>query len=69
MLIIKLNSSDGNGYRIGLHDDLAGSKLLFVGDKTAGNMTNNENAGTYFQCWCSWCLSSTTISEILGGVA
>jgi len=50
MLTVTLNSSDGNGYRIGLHDNLAGSKLLFVGDRTAGNMANNENAGTFLYC-------------------
>jgi len=50
MLTVTLNSSDGNGYRIGLHDNLAGSKLLFVGDRTAGNMANNENGGTFLYC-------------------
>ena len=39
-------SSDGNGYRIGLQEDLSGSKVLYVGDKRAGTMANNDNAGT-----------------------
>lgn len=33
-------SSDDNGYRIGLQRNLAGSNLLFVGSKTGGTMSN-----------------------------
>lgn len=33
-------SSDDNGYRIGLQRDLAGSSLHFVGSKTGGSMSD-----------------------------
>lgn len=38
-------SSDGNGYRLPLQQNLAGSDLVFIGSQRAGNMTNNENEG------------------------
>ena len=46
-------STDGNGYRLRLQEDLSGSKLLFVGDpqRQGGNMANNQNAGTYGSLW------------------
>lgn len=34
-------STGSNGYRIGLQRNLAGSKLLFVGSKSGGTMSNN----------------------------
>jgi len=67
MLTFRVNSSDGNGYRIGLHDHLAGSKLLFVGDRIAGTMANNENAGTFLRFRCCLCLNSIVILSVLGG--
>ena len=36
-----IGSSGNNGYRIGLQRNLAGSKLLFVGSKSGGTMSNN----------------------------
>ena len=44
-----IQSTDGNGYRLRLQEDLSGSKLLYVGDpqRQGGNMANNQNAGTY----------------------
>ncbi|KAL8735840.1 MAG: hypothetical protein Q9181_002669 [Wetmoreana brouardii] len=36
-------SSDDNGYRIGLQQKLAGSKLNFVGSKTGGTMSDGIN--------------------------
>ena len=36
-ITVGIQSSDGNGYRVGLQKDLAGSKLLFVGDLQNGN--------------------------------
>lgn len=52
-------SSSGNGYRGPLQQDLAGSKLLFVGDQQSGIMSNNQNAG----------YSGYTIKAIAGAAA
>ena len=38
-------SPDGNGYRLRLQQDLAGSNLTFIGSVQSGNMTNNQNEG------------------------
>ena len=38
-------SPDGNGYRLQLQKDLAGSNLTFIGSVQSGNMTNNQNEG------------------------
>ncbi|KAL8949205.1 MAG: hypothetical protein Q9222_004668 [Ikaeria aurantiellina] len=38
-------SSDDNGYRIGLQRHLAGSRLLFVGSKSGGTMSDGWNEG------------------------
>ena len=46
-ITVGVQSSDGNGYRLGLQQNLAGSKLQFVGDLRNGSMRNGQNAGTY----------------------
>ena len=38
-------SSDGNGYRLPLENDLAGSKLQYIGSVRSGNMADNYNEG------------------------
>ena len=38
-------SSDGNGYRLELQNDLSGSDLQYVGSVRSGNMTDNFNEG------------------------
>ncbi|SLM38138.1 SGNH hydrolase-type esterase domain [Lasallia pustulata] len=39
------DSSDGNGYRIGLQENLDGSDQLFIGSVQSGNMYDNDNEG------------------------
>ncbi|KAL8671930.1 MAG: hypothetical protein Q9168_003586 [Polycauliona sp. 1 TL-2023] len=38
-------SSDNNGYRLGLQQELAGSNLLFVGSRSGGTMDDNWHEG------------------------
>ena len=38
-------SSDGNGYRLDLQNDLSGSNVDFVGAVNSGSMSDNANAG------------------------
>lgn len=49
-------SSDGNGYRLRLEQDLSGSNLLYVGSVQSGNMADNFNEGH----------SGATINQISG---
>ena len=49
-------STDRNGYRLPLLNDLAGSKVLFIGSHRSGDMQNNQNEGH----------SGAVISEIQG---
>ena len=45
-ITVGVQSSDGNGYRVGLEKNLARSKLQFVGDLRNGSMLDDYNAGT-----------------------
>lgn len=38
-------SSDGNGYRLDLLDQLAGNNVTYIGSLNSGSMTNNANEG------------------------
>jgi len=38
-------SSDGNGYRLALENDLSGSKLQYIGSVRSGNMADSYNEG------------------------
>lgn len=49
-------SSDGNGYRLGLQNDLSGSTLQYIGSVRAGSMADNFNEGQ----------SGATINQIAG---
>lgn len=40
-----IDSSDGNGYRLPLAENLSGAKLRFIGSVRSGNMDNNYNEG------------------------
>ncbi|RFU33649.1 hypothetical protein B7463_g2678, partial [Scytalidium lignicola] len=38
-------SSDGNGYRLDLENDLSGNPVDYIGSQTSGNMPDNHNEG------------------------
>jgi lysophospholipase L1-like esterase len=38
-------SSDGNGYRLGLQELLSGNTVQYIGSQRSGNMTDNYNEG------------------------
>lgn len=40
-----IDSSDGNGYRLPLAENLAGTNLRFIGSVRSGNMADNYNEG------------------------
>ncbi|MCJ1470335.1 hypothetical protein MMC07_008980 [Pseudocyphellaria aurata] len=40
-----VGSSDGNGYRLALAENLSGTKLKYVGSVRSGNMDDNRNEG------------------------
>ena len=54
-ITVGIQSSDSNGYRVGLQKNLAGSKLQFVGDLRNGTMSNDHNAGTYWNAYIGLC--------------
>lgn len=49
-------STDGNGYRLDLQNDLSGSNLLYVGSQQGGSMADNFNEGHH----------GATINQIAG---
>ena len=53
-------SSDGNGYRLELQNDLTGSDLQYIGSVRSGNMTDNFNEG-----WPGYTISQIAVKANL----
>ncbi|KAL8797126.1 MAG: hypothetical protein Q9195_000593 [Heterodermia aff. obscurata] len=63
-ITVGFKSSDGNGYRLRLQENLAGSKLRFVGGLSNGTMADNFNSALTLQMFLGH--SGYTINEISG---